>query len=576
LPGVYVNVPTNLTEHWAAMAYIWFIQARVFVQRLLGTAVPLIIPFAGLCLIFFLLRGQKYARRIAFVAVLGTLLAAVDLSFSHVTAAGYFLNFGPAELFGVYGAVLVLLLSLRYSFGSRVLAGTGAAVVVVTEMAVGYHWLGSDWLNHHSDLIYIPFAVLAFGLLVSVVIASCSTARHVMAGESHASEKGESHASEKRDGVRGRVVFWTGSALVAALAYSMGNLQAVTLGNHQSVTLKSYATLTEFSTLRYALVFFAVPLIAIALVIPLVSHDLSKGQDLSKGKADAGRDSKPKSWWRGEPGRFVAAAAFGWATVAQLPYLYFAVFPLPAAQFLLAIIVYATVKRKPPTPVFSRPLSSRQLSDPELLAACQPQRGPKGNAILAAKISGALAIFPIGYFIYAAAPLWPAEIQQPGLGSVLVAASVLRQLTGWILTGVIFAALSPRLPGRVGPMRAFYLTAAWFAAALTVQIINYWTGHAAGWAWSLPGLLLLIFLVTFSVAWDAYILNPRLGWGTWMATLSKVAKTYNVERTGAIIRYAVPVLAALVGVGQILASGNAGEFVKGLLKLAGTLGGPGH
>ena len=320
------------------------------------------------------------------------------------------------------------------------------------------------------------------------------------------------------------------------------------------------------------MVFFAVPLIAIALVIPLVSHDLSKGQDLSKGKADAGHGSKPKSWWRGEPGRFVAAAAFGWATVARLPFLFFAFFPLPAAQFLLAIIVCAIVKRKPPTPA---PAFSRPLRDPELLAACQPQRGPKGNAILAAKISGALAIIPIGYFIYAAAPQWLAEIQQPGLGLVLVAAGVLSQLTGWILTGVIFAALSPRLPGRVGPIRAFCLTGAWFAAALPVQIINYWTGHSAGWAWIFPGLLLLLFLVTFSVAWDAYILNPRLGRGTWMATLSKVAKAYKMERTGAIIRYAVPVLAALVGVGGILASGNtglhasgnAGEFLKGLLNL---------
>jgi hypothetical protein len=550
------------------MAYIWFTQTRPFVQGLLGTAVPLIITFTGLCLIFFLLHDQKYARRIALVAVLGTLLAAVDLSFGRGAAVGHLLNFGPAELFAVYGAVLVLLLSLRYSFKPLVLAGIGAAVV--TAIAAGYYWLGSDWLNRHSYSVYwlnnnnIPFAVLAFGLLVSIVIVSCSTARHVMAAESHASKKG--------DGVRGRAVFWTGSALVAAFAYSIGSLQAVTLNSD---------TLLEFSALRYALAYFVLPLIAIALVIPLVSHDLSKDQDpskdqdLSKDKTDADRNSKPKSWWQGEPGRFVAAAAFGWATVAGLPYLYFVFFPLPAAQFLLAIIVYVTVKRNPPTPVSSRLLSTRQLSDSELLAVCQPQRGPRGNAILAAKISGGLAIIPIGYFIYAAAAPWSAGIQQPGLGLVLVAASVLRQLTGWILTGVIFAALSPRLPGRVGPMRAFWLTAAWFAAALPVQVINYWTGHAAGWAWSLPGLLLLIFLVTFSVVWDAYILNPSLGWGTWMATLSKVAKTYNVERTGAIIRYAVPVLVALVGVGGILASGNVGELAKSLLKLAGTLGGPG-
>ena len=238
---------------------------------MLGTAVPLIITFAGLCLIFFLLRDQKYARRIALVAVLVTLLAAVDLSFGRGADAGNFLNFGPAELFGVYGAVLVLLLSLRYSLRSLVLAGIGAAVV--TAMAVGYYWLGSDygyywlgsdWLNRHTDFIYILFAVLAFVLLVSIVIVSCGTARRVMAGESHASEKGESYASEslgwldrilralytyerhsaapkkgeayaneKGDGVRGRVVFWTGSALVAALAYSMGNLQAVTLKSHR-------------------------------------------------------------------------------------------------------------------------------------------------------------------------------------------------------------------------------------------------------------------------------------------------------------------------------------------------------
>ena len=39
--------------------------------------------------------------------------------------------------------------------------------------------------------------------------------------------------------------------------------------------------------------------------------------------------------------------------------------------------------------------------------------------------------------------------------------------------------LSPRLPGKVGPVRAFVLTGAWFVAALTVQIIDTATPDSA-------------------------------------------------------------------------------------------------
>jgi len=201
------------------------------------------------------------------------------------------------------------------------------------------------------------------------------------------------------------------------------------------------------------------------------------------------------------------------------------------------------------------------------LEACQPRDNRRKNTILAVKIAAVLAIVPVGYFIVTTATHSLAQLQGPGPGMVFVVANAFSQLTGWILTGVIFAALSPRLPGSVGPVRAFVLTAAWFAAALPVQLIN-WTQHPIGWAWSFPGLLLLLFLVAFSVVWDAYILNPNLRRGTWVATLSKVAKTYNIQRTRAVILYALPVLAALIAVGQQLASGNATEFFKEVINLA--------
>jgi hypothetical protein len=442
-----------------------------------------------------------------------------------------------------------------------VLAGTLLVVVVAAAAAYLYHQriaaarpiIASNWLIDQSDHITIGFAVLAFALVVSIGIAACSTARHVTIGKP---PTGRITVNP----VRGWTVFWAGSAFAVALAYSMGNLDRLWPSN---VT----KALFEFSTLRYALAPFAVALIAVALVIPLVFHEPSNDD----ADANPGHGSQPSSWWRRQPGRFIAPAAFGWAVVTQLPPLVVADVEFPAAQFLLAVIVCVIVKRHPrvPAPV----VDCTHLPLPTQLAACQPRPDRKANAILAAKIAAILAIIPVGYFIYTTATQNLALLQQSGPGTIFIVAGAVSQVTGWILTGIIFAMLSPRLPGRVGPVRAFVLTGAWFAAALTIQLINYWTYHSIGWAWSFPGLLLLLFLVTFSVVWDAFILNPTLSWGTWMATLSKVAETYKIERTRAIILYAVPVLAALIAVGEQLANGHAAEFIKGLLSLASAAAG---
>jgi hypothetical protein len=406
----------------------------------------------------------------------------------------------------------------------------------------------TNWLIEQSGYIAIGFALLAFALVGSIVIAGCSAAQHVTIGKPRTDQI-------THDPARSRAVFWAGAALAVALAYSIGNLDRLWPSN---VT----KALFEFSTLRYALAPFAVAFIAVALVIPLVFAEQSNDD----AEVEAGHGSQPESWWRRQPGRFIAPAAFGWAVVTQLPPLVIVGIAFPAAPFLLAVIVCAIVKRHPPVPAPT--VDRKWLPLPTQLAACQPRLDRRENAILAVKIAAVLAIIPVGYFIYATATHDLALLQEPGPGTIFIVAGAVTQVTGWILTGVIFAVLSPRLPGRVGPVRAFVLTGAWFAAALTVQLINYWTHQSIGWAWSFPGLLLLLFLVTFSVVWDAFILNPTLGRGTWIATLSKVAKTYNIQRTRSIILYAVPVLAALIAVGEQLASGHAADFIKGLLNLA--------
>jgi hypothetical protein len=149
------------------------------------------------------------------------------------------------------------------------------------------------------------------------------------------------------------------------------------------------------------------------------------------------------------------------------------------------------------------------------------------------------------------------------MSKIVAAGSVLSQLTGWILTGLAFAAFSLRVPGKVGLVRALAISAAWFGAASVVQLINGWTRPSGGWAWTFPWLELLLFLAAFSIVWDAYTLKER----TWKKTLGPLREGYRIQQYRTVVLYAIPLLVAIVAVGQQLASGSGIDFVKSLLSL---------
>jgi hypothetical protein len=183
--------------------------------------------------------------------------------------------------------------------------------------------------------------------------------------------------------------------------------------------------------------------------------------------------------------------------------------------------------------------------------------------VLAIKIAGALSVVPVTYFTYTALTTLPAKLEQPGPEMIFVFSGILVQLGSWILIGLVFAYINNRLPGVVGPVRALLVTGIWFAVAFVCHIVQGWLGQASsGQSWTFFGLELLLFLTAFSVIWDARILG-RLSW----SSPERLRKAYNLQRSRAALLYAVPVLLAVIALGQQVATGNGVESVKSALSI---------
>ena len=162
-------------------------------------------------------------------------------------------------------------------------------------------------------------------------------------------------------------------------------------------------------------------------------------------------------------------------------------------------------------------------------------------------------------------------MQDPGPDTVFVVVSFLGQLTGWLIIGVFYGLLNSRLPGRIGPVRALVLAGAWFAVAIAVNIVTNVLHYPANKGWIFAGLQLTLFLIAFSVVWDACALKEK----TLSEIVDKLRTAYHLKETQAIALYAIPVVLALVALVQQLASGSGADFVTGILNEAAAAFGKG-
>lgn len=559
LPHVSVSVPTGLPGYLSAI----LTEPRTPIEEALGWAGLVLLMLSALWLALRIPQtasGRTTMLGLIVLAMLGIVPGVIDLNFSYSPRPLRDL----AEIVACYGVLLALVLSLwagrsmavrraarpgsgkpsrqqgtrdptapQVAVGNasrwpprRAVPVTLAVTVPAAAVLLGGAFRYRVWFAGAADLLTATAAVL----LVAVGVVLCGIARAVpVTDESIVTGPAWATLSKVRD----FTVFWAGSALLVALAFSMGNVVAFAPG--------TAAATSELLALRYPLAPFGRALIAVALVIPL---------------AYAGRRAGKK---------LVAAAVFGWSIATQQPDLSVGGVVLPVGTALLAVLVYVLVQNKGkehelPSCDDSGLASSR-------LRTCTPHEDAAANTALAVKIAAVLAIVPVSYFLYSALTSLPSTLQQPGPGLEFGVGGLLSQLAGWLVIGVVFSVLSSRLPGSVGPVRAVILTAAWFTAATAVHIANGWIQYSTGRAWLFPGLQLLLFLVAFSVIWDACILKR----GTWTDTIKDLRDRYKLKETRTIVVYAIPVLLTLIAIGQQLASGSGTDFVKSVLNEAATI-----
>jgi hypothetical protein len=332
-------------------------------------------------------------------------------------------------------------------------------------------------------------------------------------------------AGEIPAGARRRIgagVKYGGTLLALAVAYSIGNVAPPISAMN--------VVFSEQGVLSYAIAPYVFALIAIALVIPL---------------ADRGPAAQRRQIWAG---------AFGLALVTQLPDPFFVYGSLPVAEIVFAAVLVRLVAPAVPQPDTTSALGK--------LRTGTPREDVHGNNILAVKIAGFLALIPVTYFAITGLANLPANLQEPSDGTLFLIAAILTQLAGWIVIGVVFSNINNRLPGKLGPVRALIVSAAWFAVGFAFYLVRGWLHVPSSRSWVFFGLQFLLFLLSFSAIWDACILGS-LSW----SAFGTLRDAYSLRKARAVALYAIPVVLAVIALGQQVASGSGTEFVKGVLDI---------
>ena len=526
---VSFTVPISLADYAqfrVDKAIFYNDSGTISLAALFGWLPELVVTLTGLGMVIWnrpAIPGRTPLVRVALIAVLGVLPAAIDI------ASG-----------------------IQFSEQSRDMWEIGEITVVYAVAYVLMCGMGRDWRAARKSTIVSALSITGFLGAIAIVLAAFhqpATAEVLgLAGSAILLVLllGTAYARARRlrvpdpptpglrlvslNSVYQSAVSWTGIILVLAVSYDFANLP----------DYSSFENVIQSAifALRYPLAMIATMLTVIVLVVPLAAADVTAGG-------------------------VIFAGLFGWAVLESPSRLIVLGFALPAIPFLLAGLVYALLIKRRNLDGEAQPAGNESLT---AIRDRGPEEGsPRDRAFLAIKISLALAVLPIGYFLYVTLTTVPRTLGGFGINAVSLFGTVAFEILGWIVTGLVFGMLSTRLRGLVGPLRALLLSLAWFAAAFLVDIGSGWTTAPGSRAWIFQGLQLLLFLVAFGVVWDMYSL--RAEGDTPQAVLTKLGAAYNYTRARAVIIYIIPIILAIIAIAQQIAVGSGTDFVKAVLEL---------
>lgn len=421
-------------------------------------------------------------------------------------------------LFGMYGVVFAIMLPGRT--WHRLVIGGSIAILFIAAAVYHSHYENPQYGQGYQYIALLVAVLVVILMLSSGVLAfkRLRTSLHdgCIAGNAQA------QAGHRLD----LVVLYTCALAAVAVSYSLGNVSSVD-------TTAGGIALSESIVLQYAIAPFVGTIGAVALVLPLIER---------------GATARKRQLWGG---------AIGLSFVVELPDPTITFVSFPIAEVIFAVALVRLIAQRSPEPNLTSARSR--------LRTCVPGGNVPANIWLAAKIATVIAIVPVTYFVYTALKSLPRNLHYQ-TDAISVAAGIIAQAVGWIVIGVVFSIINNRLPGGNGPVRAFIVSALWFAVGTIGLMLEGWLHDPVNGSWAFFGLQLLLFLLAFSAVWDACILG-KLSW----SSLDQLRDAYSLQRVRTVALYGAPLLLTIIALGQQVLSGSGVQFVQSALNAVPTI-----
>lgn len=197
------------------------------------------------------------------------------------------------------------------------------------------------------------------------------------------------------------------------------------------------------------------------------------------------------------------------------------------------------------------------------------QPGQLANAKVAAQIASIIAIIPVAYLIWTTLAQFGGRLAS-NTGILIVALFAILEFARWVVSGFVFGYLYPKLPGRIGPVKALSFAAIWAVSCIGPSVIAEATGSHLTQETIYRAAQFALFAIVLAVALD--LKTVKAAGGTWR----DLRTVYDLQSYGELAAAVTPAALLALTLGQQIVAGSGVDVANTLLSgITSVLKGPG-
>jgi hypothetical protein len=196
------------------------------------------------------------------------------------------------------------------------------------------------------------------------------------------------------------------------------------------------------------------------------------------------------------------------------------------------------------------------------------QRGRLANAKSAAQIASVIAIVPVVYLMSTTLTQLGGRLST-NTGGLIVALLAVVEFARWVVSGFVFGYLYPKLPGRIGPVKALSFGAIWAFSCIGPLVVAQNTASNLTHEVIYRIAQFALFSIVLAIVID--IDTVRSAGGSWR----DLRKVYDLQNYGEVAAAVVPAALLVLALGQQIIAGSGVQVANTLLSgITSVLKGP--